>query len=95
MPDRFEDPDADADLIGASSDRDEDDDTGIDAVDDDPWDDEDDGDERLGLDGGAAVGRAPICGFCGVTMLPADPSNVIDVDFVCDNDDCENFRNRA
>jgi len=83
VPDRFED--------------DEDDDTGIDAVEDDPWgdDDEDDGDERLGLDGGAAIGRAPICGFCGVTMLPADPSNVIDVDFVCDNEDCENDRSRS
>ena len=79
MPDRFED---------------EDDDTGIDADDEDPWGDDDagDGDERLGLDGGAAIGRAPICGFCGVTMLPADPSNVIDVDFVCDNEDCENYR---
>lgn len=83
MPDRFED--------------DEDDDTGIDAVEDDPWgdDEEDGGDERLGLDGGAAIGRAPICGFCGVTMLPADPSNVIDVDFVCDNEDCENYRSRS
>ena len=65
MPDRFDAPDADADDL---------DDTGIDAVDEDPWGDEDDGDERLGLDGGAAVGRAPICGFCGVTMLPADPA---------------------
>lgn len=89
MPDRFDDPDADADLDELE------DDTGIDAVDDDPWDDEDDGDERLGLDGGAAVGRAPICGFCGVTMLPADPANVLDADFVCDNDDCDNFRNRT
>lgn len=92
MPDRFDDPDADADLGD-----DDEDDTGIDAVDDDPWgdDDDDDGDERLGLDGGAAVGRAPICGFCGVTMLPADPSNVIDVDFVCDNEDCESYRSRS
>jgi len=93
VPDRFDDPDADADLI-ADLVADEDD-TGIDAVDDDPWDGEDDGDERLGLDRGAAVGRAPICGFCGVTMLPADPANVLDADFVCDNDDCENFRNRG
>jgi hypothetical protein len=89
VPDRRDDPDADAEELEDI------DDTGIDAVDADPWDDEDDGDERLGLDGGAAVGRAPICGFCGVTMLPADPSNVIDVDFVCDNDDCENVRNRS
>jgi hypothetical protein len=89
VPDRRDDPDADAEELADIAD------TGIDAVDADPWDDEDDGDERLGLDGGAAVGRAPICGFCGVTMLPADPSNVIDVDFVCDNDDCENFRNRS
>jgi hypothetical protein len=94
VPDRFGDPDADAGPTGPDVDDDLDD-TGIDAVDGDPWDDEDDGDERLGLDGGAAVGRAPICGFCGVTMLPADPSNVIDVEFVCDNDDCDNFRNRA
>jgi hypothetical protein len=92
VPDRFDDPDADAEALGPEEDED---DTGIDAVDADPWDDEDDGDERLGLDGGAAVGRAPICGFCGVTMLPADPSNVIDVAFVCDNDGCDNFRNRA
>ncbi len=78
-------------------DHDEFDDTGIDAVDGDPWDDgdEDHGDERLGLDGGASVGRAPICGFCGVTMLPADPANVIDVDFVCDNDDCDDYRGRG
>lgn len=93
MPDRFDDPDADADRVAARDD--EIDDTGIDAVAADPWDDDDLGDERLGLDRGAAVGRAPICGFCGVTMLPADPSNVLDVDFVCDNDDCENFRNGA
>jgi hypothetical protein len=88
VPDRFGDP---------TDDSDDSDDTGIEALPADPWDDDGDdaGDERLGLDTGAAVGRAPICGFCGVTMLPADPANVIDVEFVCDNDDCENFRNRA
>jgi hypothetical protein len=43
-----------------------------------PWDDAD-------------VGRAPICPFCGVTALPAEPSNVIDSDFICDNADCEGF----
>ena len=36
-------------------------------------------------------GRAPICPYCGVTALPADPSNVIDTGFVCENPDCEAF----
>ena len=36
-------------------------------------------------------GRAPICPYCGVTALPADPSHVIDVGFVCENPDCEAF----
>lgn len=40
----------------------------------------------------AGVDRAPICGFCGVTALPADRANVIDTLFVCDNEDCEAFR---
>jgi hypothetical protein len=35
--------------------------------------------------------RAPICPYCGVTMLPADPSNVIDTRFVCENPDCDAF----
>jgi hypothetical protein len=35
--------------------------------------------------------RAPICPFCGVTALPADPSNVIDTTFVCENPDCDAF----
>ncbi len=35
--------------------------------------------------------RAPICGFCGVTALPGETSNVIDAGFVCDNADCEGF----
>ena len=35
--------------------------------------------------------RAPICPHCGVTMLPADPSNVIDTRFVCENPDCDAF----
>jgi hypothetical protein len=35
--------------------------------------------------------RAPICPSCGVTALPADPSNVIDTTFVCENPDCEAF----
>ncbi len=39
----------------------------------------------------ADVGRAPICPCCGVTALPGDPANVIDVRFVCDNADCEAF----
>lgn len=42
--------------------------------------------------GDAGVARAPICGFCGVTALPAEPANVVDTDFVCDNEDCEAFR---
>ncbi len=53
-------------------------------------DEDDDGAGELGS--GAGVNRAPICGFCGVTALPADPSNVIDTAFVCDNEDCEAFR---
>ena len=35
--------------------------------------------------------RAPICPHCGVTALPADPSNVIDTRFMCENPDCEAF----
>ena len=37
------------------------------------------------------VGRAPICGDCGVTALPAAPSNVIDTAFVCENPDCDAY----
>jgi hypothetical protein len=40
----------------------------------------------------ADVGRAPICPYCGVTALPKDPAHVIDTTFVCDNDDCEAYR---
>lgn len=36
-------------------------------------------------------GRAPICPYCGVTALPAELSNVLDTDFVCDNADCEAY----
>jgi hypothetical protein len=43
--------------------------------------DEDDGDDR-----------APICPSCGVTALPAHRSNVIDSHFVCDNEECEAYR---
>jgi hypothetical protein len=39
----------------------------------------------------ANVDRAPTCGSCGVTALPAHRSNVIDSHFVCDNDGCEAF----
>ena len=35
--------------------------------------------------------RAPICPYCGVTALPAETSNVIDSDFVCDNDECDAY----
>ena len=59
---------------------------------DDEGDDEGDDDGCGELGSGAGVNRAPICGFCGVTALPADPSNVIDTAFVCDNEDCEAYR---
>ncbi|MCU1496584.1 MAG: hypothetical protein JWM47_537 [Acidimicrobiales bacterium] len=73
---------------------------------DDDWDDlaedhvyegdledlDDDDDDRHELGRGAGVNRAPICGFCGVTALPGDPANVLDTVFVCDNEDCEAFR---
>ena len=39
----------------------------------------------------AEVDRAPICASCGVTALPAEPSNVIDSRFVCENADCEAY----
>ncbi len=55
-----------------------------------------DGDEEFddvdGRVGDPGVNRAPICGFCGVTALPAEPANVLDTAFVCDNEDCEAFR---
>lgn len=35
--------------------------------------------------------RAPICGACGVTALPAHASNVLDTSFVCDNEGCEAY----
>lgn len=57
--------------------------------DDDGFDDDDEGnDEGLGDTG---VGRAPICGACGVTALPAHGANVIDTAFVCDNEGCEAY----
>lgn len=49
-------------------------------------------DDLAGPMGDTGVGRAPICGFCGVTALPAEPANVLDAAFVCDNEDCEAFR---
>ncbi|CAN5555042.1 hypothetical protein BH10ACT1_BH10ACT1_04170 [soil metagenome] len=79
-----------------------DDDWDPDAVDDDELDedhvyagdleDSEDEDDVHELGHGAGVNRAPICGFCGVTALPADPSNVLDTAFVCDNEDCEAYR---
>jgi hypothetical protein len=42
-------------------------------------------------DDDADVGRAPICPSCGVTTLPAHLSNVIDSDFVCDNEGCDGY----
>jgi len=35
-------------------------------------------------------GRAPICGFCGVTALPADTADD-ETRFVCENPDCDAF----
>ncbi|QXC63304.1 hypothetical protein KSP35_11245 [Aquihabitans sp. G128] len=54
--------------------------------------DAEDADDLHELGEGAGVNRAPICGFCGVTALPADPANVLDTAFVCDNEDCEAYR---
>jgi hypothetical protein len=34
--------------------------------------------------------RAPICPWCGVTALPADP-DALDSVFACDNADCEAY----
>ena len=39
----------------------------------------------------AEVDRAPICPQCGVTALPAEPANVLDTAFVCENPDCEAY----
>ena len=39
----------------------------------------------------AEVDRAPICASCGVTALPAELSNVIDSNFVCENADCDAY----
>jgi hypothetical protein len=39
----------------------------------------------------ADIGRAPICPYCGVTALPRDLAHVIDVQFVCDNAECEAY----
>ena len=40
---------------------------------------------------GALEDRAPLCPWCGVTALPADASNVVDTEFMCENPDCEAF----
>jgi hypothetical protein len=39
----------------------------------------------------AEVDRAPICPSCGVTALAAEPANVIDSGFVCENPDCDAY----
>ena len=39
----------------------------------------------------ADIERAPICPSCGVTALPAETSNIIDSNFVCENPDCDAF----
>jgi len=46
------------------------------------WDDEEPGADL----------RAPICAFCGVTTLPEGTSNEIETVFVCDNEDCDAYR---
>jgi hypothetical protein len=57
--------------------------------------------EETALVGGMTDGhdshddRAPICPYCGVTALPADTSNVIDTEFVCENPDCEAYGDRV
>jgi hypothetical protein len=43
------------------------------------------------FDSDADVDRAPICPSCGVTALPAHLSNVIDSEFVCDNEGCDAY----
>ena len=42
-------------------------------------------------DASADVDRAPICPYCGVTMLAADAAFVVDPRFVCENPDCDAF----
>lgn len=49
--------------------------------------DEDDWDDPVASD----EDRAPLCQWCGVTALPADASNVVDTEFMCENPDCEAF----
>ncbi|MDP8976240.1 MAG: hypothetical protein M3N28_07750 [Actinomycetota bacterium] len=39
----------------------------------------------------ADLDRAPICPHCGVTALPAEPAQVVDTAFVCENPDCDEF----
>ena len=36
-------------------------------------------------------GRAPICPFCGVTALPGESGQVLDLVFVCENPECEAY----
>ena len=50
-----------------------------------------DGNMGIWDDESGEEGRAPICPYCGVTTLPAELSNVLDTDFVCDNADCEAY----
>ena len=49
----------------------------------------------MARDGDEYAQRAPICPHCGVTALPAEPANVIDTDFVCENPDCDAFGERV
>jgi len=57
------------------------------------WDEDDEAEDADDGDGGTGGDlRAPICGFCGVTALPKGTSNLIDTEFVCDNEDCDAYR---
>jgi hypothetical protein len=49
---------------------------------------------RMGEWDDSDSGRPPICPYCGVTALAAEPSNVLDTSFVCDNADCDAFGER-
>lgn len=39
-------------------------------------------------------GRAPICPYCGVTTLPAEPAHVVDPAFACANEGCDAYGER-
>jgi hypothetical protein len=47
--------------------------------------------DGYGFDDDADIDRAPICPSCGVTALPEHLSNVVDSEFVCDNEGCDAY----